>query len=143
MYAIIFINAEEQELAGSIYKYDDAIYVNIDDPEDVRIVWKGQKKHRRDYIITNCDREVHIFSRKNSRCSYIYRGIIQNNTFSKIVDGNVDNAIPDSFMFQVNVNDNLPIPYGSITARLQTEAAEMIGLRFNGQCQGIYKAELL
>jgi hypothetical protein len=137
-YGVIFITTKTLTYHnGEIYDYKDAFLVNENDSNDMTLRWKGQKKHRRDYIVTNGDREVHVFSRKKQNESYIYRGIIMNDTIIQSEIGNADEGIPSIYYFRLRTN-NLIIPYGSICGRTQKLSVNILGFKINGNSNGIY-----
>lgn len=66
-YGIIFITAEEQIWdGGKVYDYQDKILVNEYNKE-YSIKWSGQKKQGKDYIVTNCNREIHVCVRMKKK----------------------------------------------------------------------------
>ena len=143
LYGVIFITAEPQVWDnGIIYDYNDKIYINAHDEKDVILLWSGQKKHGKDYIVTDGDRQIHVCSRKKSKTPYIYRGVIQNDTKSQIIFGDKSKSIPDQWKFAISTSDT-PVPCGTElvgkTTKHQIEAVNAIGFKFKSSSCGIYK----
>lgn len=141
-YGIIFITAEEQIFDNGVtYDYHDHIYKDEHDQNNWALLWKGQKKHKQDYIVTECTREIHVCARKKKSEHYKYYGILINNSMRLMYQGNADNSDPDAYFFKLDINNGrlpfLTILDGPNTP--QAQAVQTLGFNYNGGCCGIYK----
>jgi hypothetical protein len=142
-YGIIFITNEEVSVDESYsYDYKDAIYKNEFNNEYI-VVWKGQNKHRYDYIVTDKTREIHVCARKKKNEPYTYYGLIMNETLARTYTGDRTEGIPDVWTFKLRT-DGLDVPFKTIFERrgdptFQQQAVQDLGFTFTPSRTGIYR----
>ena len=117
------------------------------------MTWQGQKKHKRDSIVTNGDGRIHVLYREKGAIAFTYKGTINNNRITLVERGDSTNSIPNTYSIQiiknkisdVLLNDNIfTYQSGSRTKRdFHKTAARCIGLDLldhnSSFPQGIYK----
>ena len=141
-HAIVFITAEATTWGnGEVYDYKDRISNDVHDPDNWDVIWKGQKKHGQDYIITEGTREVHVCARRRTSLPYKYFGTIKNETIHCMYQGNAANNDPSAYFFELETHD-LRVPFqstlsGDLTP--QAQAVRSLGFTFTRRNCGIHK----
>ena len=140
-YGIIFITAEEVEISGEVYNYNDQILVNEFDNSQISLLWQGQKKGGRDYIVVGGDREIHVCGRRRKGDHYKYYGVVDRPSMRRVFEGDHQQrpGIPDSYYMNLRAG-RCPVRT-LLTGNLspQAQAVQSLGFRHTAACCGIYE----
>lgn len=139
-YGIIFITAEEVEISGGVYNYNDHILVDEFDNSRISLQWQGQKKGRQDYIVVGGDREIHVCGRRRKGDHYKYYGVVDRLSMRRVFEGDHPGGIPDSYYMNLRAGRRCPVRtllIGPLSP--QAQAVQSLKFRYNPGCCGIYK----
>ena len=115
--------------------------------EEPRKIWEGQRKHRRDHIVSDTTRRVHVCRRERHGTPFTYLGTIDNSSFVLEEHGNAAEGIPNTYSFSIIPNAmsgtvlNTPLRYTNGKRDFHETAASALGLMLVGHKavpEGIY-----
>lgn len=138
-YGIIFITAEEKIMGGEVYDYKDLVLTDEFDSSKIFLSWCGQKRGRRDHIVIEDEREIHVCARKKKSDPYTYYGVVVRDTIRRVVTGNHDEGVPHRY-FMALTTGRLPmrtILSGELSP--QRQAVQTLGFDFSPSYCGIYE----
>lgn len=142
-YGVLFITGEEVSfpVEGDYdYDYKDRIYRDEFNDQVWALEWKGQRRHRNDYIALDPNRELHVCAREKKNQHYTYYGKIRNDTVRQIHEGNPAEGDPSAYFFRLDINTETrfkTVLSGDLPP--QAQAVRSLGFNYNGGCSGIYK----
>tara|TARA_B100001758_G_C18238175_1_gene519050 strand:- start:200 stop:655 length:456 start_codon:yes stop_codon:yes gene_type:complete len=140
-HGVIFLTASLAECNGIPYEYQDKLMRDEFNPDKYHAIWKGQKKGRRDYIVTQGTREIHVCARSKPNKPYTYYGKIKNETIQMMYEGNHAISDPDAYYFELET-EHITTPFKTVLAGNlppQAQAVQSLGFQFTPACCGIYK----
>jgi hypothetical protein len=131
-YGVIFVTGNST--------YNDELWKKVVEGNEHAIIWNGQNKGRRDHVVTNCDKEIHVMYRVHSRIGYTYYGTLNNESMHRMIQGDPDNNVPSSYFFRLNT-DGQRLPFGHVceAGRAQDNAVEALGFTYTPGMCGIYE----
>jgi hypothetical protein len=100
------------------------------------VIWKGTKTGKRDRILTECDKEIHVFGRTATGVGFTYYGIVDNDSMEEMTKqrSSVPHAQGDAtnYFFRLHSDnvDEARLPIGHVCAvdDAQNSAISELGL---------------